>query len=227
MPEPELLVRAEGLTKRFGRGEAGVIALAEATFEIRAGELIALTGPSGSGKSTLLHLIAALDRPTDGVIEWPALGPPGRLRPGPVSFSFQGPSLLPPLSVLENVALPMLLLGRERKAAEAAASEMILALDLAAVRDKLPEELSGGQGQRAAVARALVGSPRLILADEPTGQQDRSSGQHVVETMMGVAGACGAALLIATHDRRVADLLPHRWEMRDRRLGVGVVLRSP
>jgi ABC-type lipoprotein export system ATPase subunit len=222
----EPLVRAVGISKVFGRGEAAVTALAEATFEIREGQMIAVTGPSGSGKSTLLHLVAALDRPTEGVIEWPALGAPDLLRPGPVSFSFQGPSLLPPLTVLENVALPMLLAGAEREVAEKAALEVIHRLDLAEVGGKLPEELSGGQSQRAGVARSLVGSPRLILADEPTGQQDRASGQRVLDAMMRAARVWGAALMVATHDQRVADQLLHRWNLRDRRLDTGVTLRS-
>jgi putative ABC transport system ATP-binding protein/lipoprotein-releasing system ATP-binding protein len=225
-PAADVLVQASNLTKVFGRGAAAVTAVAEATFRIGPAQRIAITGPSGSGKSTLLHLIAALDRPTSGTIDWPALGPRDRLRPGPVSFAFQGPSLLPPLSVLENVALPMLLAGATESDATAAALELIEQLDLGAVTDKLPEELSGGQSQRAGVARALVGTPRLILADEPTGQQDRVSGQHVLDVMLASVDASGATLVVATHDRTIAERLSQRWSMRDRRLETGVVLRS-
>jgi ABC-type lipoprotein export system ATPase subunit len=148
------LVRASSLSKTYGRGDASVRALEDASFEIRGGDRVAIMGPSGSGKSTLIHLMAALDRPTSGTIEWPALGRPERLRPGPVSLSFQGPSLLPPLTVLENVELPMLLAGSREDQSRIEALGLIERLDLAAVADKLPEELSGGQSQRAGVARA-------------------------------------------------------------------------
>ncbi|MDP9341468.1 MAG: ATP-binding cassette domain-containing protein [Actinomycetota bacterium] len=222
----DLLVHGSGLSRTFGSGSAPVSALREATFEVHPGDHIAVVGPSGSGKSTLLHLIAALDRPTTGTIEWPALGPASSLRPGLVSFSFQGPSLLPPLTVLENVALPLLLAGVAEEDALGQAAAMIERLDLAAVASKLPEELSGGQAQRASVARALVGRPRIILADEPTGQQDRGTGQRVVDEMLGRAGALGAALLVATHDRTVAERLPLRWSLQDGQLDTGVVARS-
>src|SRR3989442_9188384 len=160
----EVLVRAESLSRLFGAGLGAVSAVAEATFTIQSADRIALVGPSGSGKSTLLHLLAGLDRQTGGQIEWPALGPPESLRPGPVAMAFQGPSLLPPLTVLENVALPVLLAGGDERDAMGEAADMIERLDLVAVRDKLPEEISGGQSQRAGIARALVGRPKLILA---------------------------------------------------------------
>ena len=223
---PEVLVRAEGLSRLFGTGPGGVTAIEEATFEIEAGQCIALVGPSGSGKSTLLHLIAALDRPTAGTIDWPGLGPRDGLRPGPVAFAFQGPSLLPPLTVAENVALPILLAGGDEGLAMRQASDMLERLDLAAVADKLPEEISGGQSQRAGIARALVGNPRLILADEPTGQQDGATGQRLMQVVRSSAEEAGAALLVATHDPAVAERLDHRWSMTDRRLETGVVLRS-
>jgi ABC-type lipoprotein export system ATPase subunit len=220
------LVRASGLCKTYGRGDAVLTAVEEASFVIRPGDRIALMGPSGSGKSTLIHLMAALDTPTAGAIEWPALGPPDRLRPGPVSVSFQGPSLLPPLTVLENVELPMLLAGSTPDDARTVSRRLIERMDLQAVVDKLPEELSGGQAQRAGVARALVGDPRLVLADEPTGQQDRATGQRVLDVMLDVVATLGAALVIATHDHAVAERLSERWLVRDRRLETGAVLRS-
>jgi ABC-type lipoprotein export system ATPase subunit len=222
----EVLVRAEGLSRVFGAGAAAVTAIEGATFEIEAGRSTALVGPSGSGKSTLLHLIAALDRPTSGTIEWPGLGAWDQLRPGPVTFAFQGPSLLPPLTVWENVALPVLLAGGDEREAMGQAADMIERLDLVAVRDKLPEEISGGQSQRSGIARALVGRPRLILADEPTGQQDRASGQRLMRAVLSRAEETGAALLVATHDPTVAERLDTRWSLVDRRLDTGVVIRS-
>jgi ABC-type lipoprotein export system ATPase subunit len=220
------LVRADGLRKTYGQGEAQVHAVSEATFEIRAGDQVALIGASGSGKSTLIHLIAGLERPSAGTIEWPAIGMIDHLRPGPVSLSFQGPSLLPPLTVLENVELPLLLAGSSEEAARREARHVIDRLELGTVADKLPEELSGGQSQRASVARALVGAPRLVLADEPTGQQDRASGHRVLAEMLDVAHEKGSALVIATHDPTIAERLTHRWSMRDGRLENGVVVRS-
>jgi ABC-type lipoprotein export system ATPase subunit len=203
-----------------------VHALRDATFEVRAGQHIALFGPSGSGKSTLLHLMAALLPPTSGLIEWPGLGPSERLRPGPVAFAFQGLSLLPPLTVVENVALPILLAGGGEDAALRAARTMIERLEIAPVASKLPEELSGGQAQRAGVARALVGNPRLVLADEPIGQLDRATGQRVLDVMLSCVAESGAALVVATHDAVVADRMPLRWGIEDGRLTTGVVIRS-
>ncbi len=222
----EVLVRGEGLSRVLGAGQGTVTAVREATFEIRPGQRIALYGPSGSGKSTLLHLMAGLYSPTSGSIEWPALGPADRLRPGPVAYAFQGLSLLPPLTVVENVALPILLAGGEEEAAASAAWEMIERLELTPVGSKLPEELSGGQAQRAGLARALVGTPRLVLADEPIGQLDRATGRRVMDVVMSSVAESGAALVVATHDSTVADPLPVRWSIEDGQLAAGAVVRS-
>jgi ABC-type lipoprotein export system ATPase subunit len=217
----DVLVRAKGICKRFGSGPGAVTAVADATFEIAPGDRIALVGPSGSGKSSLLHLIAALDEPSGGVIEWPAIGRAEDLRPGPVSFAFQGPSLLPPLTVAENVALPALLAGAEAAPAAAAAEALLERLGLSDVAAKLPEEISGGQAQRAGLARALMGEPRLILADEPTGQLDRSSAVQLMDVLLGQAEETGAALVVATHDESVTEQLPLRWTMTERTLQTG------
>jgi ABC-type lipoprotein export system ATPase subunit len=217
----DVLVRASGLSRQFGNGQGAVVAVAGATFEIRQGDRIALTGPSGSGKTSLLHLIAALDQPSTGVIEWPALGRAGDLRPGPVAVAFQGPSLLPPLTVVENVALPALLAGSAEAAATAAAGVLIDRLGLADVASKLPEQISGGQAQRAGLARALMGEPRLILADEPTGQLDRGSAAELMDVLLQQVTATHAALVVATHDTAVAGRLPLRWSMTDRTLQTG------
>ena len=217
----DVLVRAAGLCRQFGHGPGAVIAVAYANFEIRQGDRIALTGPSGSGKTSLLHLIAALDKPSGGVIEWPALGRPEDLRPGPVAIAFQGPSLLPPLTVAENVALPVLLAGGTEAGAAAAAGTLIERLGLSDVASKLPEEISGGQAQRAGMARALMGEPRLILADEPTGQLDRGSALELIGVLLQQAEATNAALVVATHDTAVADRLPQRWTLTERILNTG------
>ncbi len=216
----DILVRAKGLTKAFG----AVTAIAEATFEVAAGDQIALVGPSGSGKSTLLHLIAAIDRPTEGQIEWPALGGQRDLRPGPVAIAFQGPSLLPPLTVAENIGLPVLLAGGTEAEAAAAAEPLIERLGLSDIAAKLPEEISGGQAQRAGLARALAGQPRLILADEPTGQLDSTTADGLMTVLVEQVRATQAALIVATHDTAVAGRLPLRWHLIDRRMQTGAEL---
>jgi ABC-type lipoprotein export system ATPase subunit len=129
--------------------------------------------------------------------------------------AFQGPSLLQPLTVVENVALPMILGGADEDDATAAALDLLEVFEVAAVANKLPEELSGGQSERAGIARAFSGSPRLVLADEPTGQQDRATGGRVLEAIVTVAVLGGAALVVATHDAAVAERLASRWVMRD------------
>ena len=219
------LVECVGAGRTYGSGRAAVVALHDATCEIQAGQQVALIGPSGSGKSTLLHLLAGLDTPTTGTISWPALGARDSLRPGPVGVVFQGPSLLPPLDVTENVALPLLLAGVGRDAANAAAEVALGRVGLLDLCAKLPEELSGGQAQRVAIARVLVGAPRLILADEPTGQLDRVVGAQVIDLMIETAAAHGAALVVSTHDAELAARMTERWHMTDGRLVLDDALR--
>ncbi len=210
----KVLVRAHDAARTFGAGPAAVVAVHGIDCEVQAGERIALMGPSGSGKTTLLHLLAGLDRPTTGTVEWPAIGTAADLRPGPVAVVFQAPSLLPPLNVRENVALPLLLDGWTRRESADAAAQALDRLNLCDLAGKLPEELSGGQAQRVAVARALAGRPLLILADEPTGQLDHQSGAAVTEALITAATHSGAALLVNTHDLEVSEHLPIHWTMR-------------
>jgi ABC-type lipoprotein export system ATPase subunit len=214
----EPLVLCEGAARTFGHGPTATVALEPADCAVAPGARIAIVGPSGSGKSTLLHLMAGLDEPTVGSVRWPAIGGRGALRPGPVAVVFQGPSLLPPLTVEENVALPLVLQGEDDREAHAAARAALELVDAADLRAKLPEEISGGQAQRVAVARALAGRPRLILADEPTGQLDRASGAAVVDVLLATSEHAEAALVVSTHDPTVAARIPEVWEMRDGRL---------
>ena len=214
----DIVVLAHDVARTFGKGPAAIVAVHGVSCEVYAGQRIALTGPSGSGKTTLLHLFAGLDAPTTGTVEWPALGGISDLRPGPVAVVFQSPSLLPPLDVVENVALPLLLQGESRGVARSIAIAALERLGLDALESKLPEELSGGQAQRVAIARVLAGHPRLILADEPTGQLDHTNGALVVDALISAATELGAALIINTHDQSVADRLPIRWAMANGRL---------
>jgi predicted ABC-type transport system involved in lysophospholipase L1 biosynthesis ATPase subunit len=164
--------------------------------------------------------MAGLDQPTVGSVRWPAIGDQDALRPGPVAVIFQGPSLLPPLTVLENAALPLILDGVGEAGARELAAVALERLGLADLADKLPEEISGGQAQRVAAARALAGRPRLVLADEPTGQLDRVTGREVLEALLSAGEQGGAALVVATHDPTVADRLSQRWEIRSGRLTI-------
>lgn len=211
----EALVRAEGLTRTFVAGANDVMAVAPTSFELRAGERVALVGPSGSGKSTLLHLIGGLDQPTGGSMSWPSLGGAAGLRPGPVGLAFQGQSLLPALDAIENVALPAILAGSDERQARIRAQELLQRFAVDDIAEHLPEEISGGQAQRVGLARAFVTNPRLVLVDEPTGQQDRASALLVLEMILTLAGEGDVAILIATHDAIVVERLPERWIMRD------------
>ena len=215
------LVVCRNVARTFGHGPTAVVAVHGLSCRVRFGEAIALTGPSGSGKSTALHLLAGLDEPTAGTIDWPAIGDRRALRPGPVSMVFQGPSLMPALDVLENVALPLVLAGVADSSARHAAGDALDHLGIGDLRDRLPDQLSAGQGQRVAIARALAGSPVLVLADEPTGQLDGANATTVIDALLATAAATGAALIVATHDARVAARLPLRWTMRDGRLEQG------
>jgi predicted ABC-type transport system involved in lysophospholipase L1 biosynthesis ATPase subunit len=162
--------------------------------------------------------MAGLDVPTVGAVSWPAIGGRADLRPGPVAMVFQGPSLLPPLTVAQNVALPLILDGLADLDARDAARDALDLLDLLTLADRMPEEVSGGQAQRVAVARALAGRPRLILADEPTGQLDHANGTIVVDVLLAAAAHAGAALVVSTHDPEVAARLAATWHMRGGRL---------
>ena len=214
----EPLVRCWGAARTYGSGSSATVALQPTDLEVQLGDSIALAGPSGSGKSTLLHLMAGLDEPTVGSVEWPAIGDRAALRPGPVTVIFQSPSLLAPLTVVENTELPLILDGVSAEHARALATASLERIGLADLADRLPEEISGGQSQRVAAARALAGRPRLVLADEPTGQLDRASGAEVVGALLTAARDTGAALLVATHDPAVAERLERRWEIHSGRL---------
>lgn len=215
---PAVLVECIEVSRTFGRGAREVAAVRRVRASLRAGMRVALTGPSGSGKSTLLHLLAGLETPTAGRLAWPGLGGPPQDRPGTVGVVFQGPSLVPALDVVENVALPLLLADRGEDEARQRAGAALDRLGIGELARKLPGELSGGQAQRVALARVLASRPRLILADEPTGQLDHDTAARVVAVLCDTAEELGAALVVSTHDAQIAARLPHRWRMADGRL---------
>lgn len=210
---PKIYVRAENAQRVYRQGLETIQALISATGAVEAGDRIALVGPSGSGKSTLLQLMGGLDFPTSGRVDWPELGDPETLRPAKVGFIFQMPSLLAPLSVLENVALPLLMQGVAEAKANAEALNLLEVMGLEMILEKIPEELSGGQAQRVAVARTLVCRPQLLLADEPTGQLDHATAQHLLDVCLEFLKNSETALVIATHDSTVAKRMSKVWKM--------------
>lgn len=211
-------VVCRNVARTYGAGSAAVVAVYGISCTVPSGSRIALTGPSGSGKSTLLHLMAALDTPTSGLIEWPALDGQPRSHPGLIGVVFQGPSLLPALDVVENVALPLLLADAEEAEAAQRACDALTLLNIGELAHKLPGQLSGGQAQRVAVARVLASRPRLILADEPTGQLDHPAGHLVIDVLLRASSELGAALVVSTHDSVIAARLDEQWTMRDGRI---------
>jgi putative ABC transport system ATP-binding protein len=217
-----MIVFCHDAARTFGHGDAAVVAVHGSSCEVFAGDRIAITGSSGSGKSTMLHLLAGLETPTSGEVSWPEFGATPTERSRDIGVVFQGPSLLPALDVLENTMLAAVLTGTDEATAAARAVEALELVGIAGLADQLPETLSGGQAQRAAVARALTLRPRLLLADEPTGQLDHRTGQHVIDVLLDAADETGAALVVTTHDPAIGARLTDQWEMRDGRLFVPV-----
>jgi putative ABC transport system ATP-binding protein/lipoprotein-releasing system ATP-binding protein len=169
--------------------------------------------------------MGGIESPNSGSIEWPALGAAGEIRPKKVGIAFQGPSLLQPLTVLENVALPLLLSGASNSEARERASDLLERFALSSLDNSMPDEISGGQMQRAGLARALVVSPMLVLADEPTGQLDRATSERAVETLLSLI-APEAALVIATHDQQIAKHMNTTWKLSSGFLETEELLRS-
>ncbi len=208
---PDAIVTIRNLSKIYRQGEINVTALNNLSLNIAGGEFLALMGPSGSGKSTLLHIIAGIDSPTSGecvvqkvrvnelnesqLADW---------RNQNVGFVFQTFNLIPVLTAYENVELPLLLMDLSR----AKRRELVLtSLDLVGLGDRvkhLPRQLSGGQEQRVAIARALVTDPRLIVADEPTGNLDHQSAEDVLQILKTLSGEAGKTVIMVTHDPRAA-----------------------
>lgn len=208
----EAFVEGIDVARRFQQGDVMLDALQPASFTVRAGDRIAIVGPSGSGKSTLLQITSDLDTATSGQVRWPALGVTGALRPQHIGIVFQSASLLPTLSAVENVEVPLRLLGGQPEPRQSALNALD-SVGLAAVADKLPDELSGGQAQRVGLARAIALRPRLVLADEPTGQLDQPTAQLAMDALLRSLEGTDAALVVATHDPAVAQRLQIVWRM--------------
>jgi putative ABC transport system ATP-binding protein len=217
----EPLYALTGVTKFFQRGPTTVRALDGIDLEIGAGEFVALEGPSGSGKTTLLQLLGALDRPSGGDILFEGrdlVGLPdhdlANLRLRSFGFVFQQFNLIPTLTAVENVEAKLAPIGGDR----ARALHMLDEVGLAARADHLPAHMSGGEQQRVAIARALSVEPRVVLADEPTGNLDTATGGEIIDLLANLAAEHGSTIIVATHDASLASRAPRRIGVRDGRL---------
>ena len=223
-----VLLRAENLEKTFtpaAGGDAAVPAVRGVDLQVDTGEFVAITGASGSGKSTLLHMLGGITRPTAGrvllegvdlaVLDDDALAAVRRRR---IGFVFQRYNLLPELTLVENVALPLVLDGRSRGPAEAAARAALDAVGMAHRATHRPDGLSGGEQQRGAIARALVTGPAIVLADEPTGALDSVNSQRVVELLQDLVTRRGQTVMLVTHDLSIAAAAARTIRMRDGRI---------
>jgi putative ABC transport system ATP-binding protein len=218
------LLVADQLTKTYVTGDSRVTALAGVSFQIERGEFVALMGPSGCGKSTLLHLCGAMDRPTGGTLtlgerDLATLGDDEltRVRREQVGFVFQFFNLLPTLTVSDNIALPCLLAGMKTVEAERRAADLAARVGIAHRLTHYPQQISGGEMQRAAIARALIHRPALLVADEPTGNLDSENGANVLALMSELNRELGVTVLMATHAADVAAVAGRTLRMKDGR----------
>ncbi len=219
------LIVAEALEKTYSEGATPVAALRGVSLSLEPGDFVALTGPSGCGKSTLLHLCGAMDRPSAGklTIEGRDVGGLNddaltSLRRDRIGFVFQFFNLLPTLTIGDNIALPCLLAGLPAKTAESRAAELAARVGIGHRLTHYPQQVSGGEAQRAAIARALVHQPALLIADEPTGNLDSANGATVLALLAELNRDLGVTMLLATHAAEVAAAAGRTLRMRDGRL---------
>ena len=234
MTETETLYRLKEAKKSFRAGSQEVRAVDGVSFDIEPGEFIAIEGPSGSGKTTLLQLLGALDRASGGSVlfeghELTDLDDKAltRLRCEAIGFVFQHFNLIPTLTAVENVEIAMVPMARDRKARRARAMELLDLVGLAPRAKHLPSRLSGGEQQRVAIARALANGPRVVLADEPTGNLDTATSEEVVGTLARLSKERGVTVILVTHAEDVARRADRRVRMRDGRLIDNDVWQTP
>jgi lipoprotein-releasing system ATP-binding protein len=220
-----VLLQCDKLCKRYQEGKVQTDVLHDVSFSINTGELMAIVGSSGSGKSTLLHLLGGLDTPTSGdvIFNGKAMSAmssaaKAELRNRELGFIYQFHHLLPDFTAMENVAMPLLIGKKHPDETQQRALEMLKAVGLDHRSNHRPSELSGGERQRVAIARALVNNPRLVLADEPTGNLDARNADSIFELLGELNVRQGTAFLVVTHDLQLARRMSRQLEMRDGRL---------
>ena len=203
------MIQVEHLSKVYGKGENEVVALNDVSFSVKKGEFVAIIGPSGSGKSTLLHILGGVDRPTKGKVYFDGVDVYQQkedqlaiFRRRQVGLIYQFYNLIPILNVLENMTLPVLMDGREVN--QEFLTELVATLGLEGKEKKLPNELSGGQQQRTSIGRALMTSPSVVLADEPTGNLDSKNSQEIIQLLKASNKKYNQTLIVITHDENIA-----------------------
>jgi putative ABC transport system ATP-binding protein len=219
-----LILSATDLHRSYALAESAVPALQGVSLALQTGAFVAVMGPSGCGKSTLLQLCGAMDKADSGSLKWDGREVTSmtdaeltHLRRDRIGFVFQFFNLLPTLSVLENIALPLLLARKDEKSAFAKARSLAKRVGIDHRLDHFPNQISGGEAQRAALARAVIHEPALLIADEPTGSLDSSNGQRVLELFQELNQDLGVAILMATHDPQVAAIAKETVRMKDGR----------
>lgn len=225
------LLQCHNLCKRYQEGSVQTEVLQNVSFTLQSGEMMAIVGSSGSGKSTLLHLLGGLDAPTSGDVIFNGRSlnamtssAKAELRNRELGFIYQFHHLLPDFSALENVAMPLLIGKMNKTEAQARALEMLAAVGLEKRAAHRPSELSGGERQRVAIARALVNRPRLVMADEPTGNLDARNADAIFDLLGELNETQDTAFLVVTHDLHLAKRLSHQMEMRDGQLNPEVTM---
>lgn len=219
------IITCRDIFKDYSRGKLTVPVLKHVTFTVQQGEYIAIMGPSGSGKTTLMNIIGCLDVPTSGTflldgeeISGMSENRMAEIRNKTLGFVFQHADLLPELTALDNVALPLLYRGVRKKERRARAAEVLEKVGLGDRMEFYPNQMSGGQCQRAAIARAIVGNPKLLLADEPTGNLDPKTSESVFLELLSIVRETGLSALIATHNFELADKMDRKVKLQDGRL---------
>tara|TARA_R110002096_G_scaffold70291_11_gene168574 strand:+ start:1311 stop:1997 length:687 start_codon:yes stop_codon:yes gene_type:complete len=225
----EAALELAGIVREYRQGDNRLRVLDGLNMTLRAGEIVALVGPSGAGKSTLLQIAGLLDNPDEGVVRLGAQdcaaysdAERSAMRRAEIGFVFQFHHLLPEFSALENIALPQLIGGTSRRAANRRAEELLASVGLSERATHRPAELSGGEQQRVAIARALANRPRLLLTDEPTGNLDHVTGERVARQLIDLAHQTGVAALVATHNLALAQSMDRVVRMESGRLVDGL-----
>lgn len=225
------MIQVEHLSKVYGKGENEVVALNDVSFSVKKGEFVAIIGPSGSGKSTLLHILGGVDRPTKGKVYFDGVDvyqqKEDRLaifRRRQVGLIYQFYNLIPILNVVENMTLPVLMDGREVN--QEFLTELVATLGLEGKEKKLPNELSGGQQQRTSIGRALMTSPLVVLADEPTGNLDSKNSQEIIQLLKASNKKYNQTLIVITHDENIALQADRIIAIEDGRITRDEVIRG-